>query len=246
MIFVSPEQGSKDLVEPLAKAGLEVNLVKLDYADVEFVGRGDKGVPVSVGIEVKQLNELTSDWDRFAGHQVPKMVEHYDYRWLLYEGEWKQDRKGTLMRRTGASTFRPLHGQSNASSLRKKLLGLSLRAGVLTWASRDRVDTVRFLVDLYRMWTDEDFDKHRSHLVVYQPHGLLVQSDFVRAVGAWPHMGLQRARVAEHVFKGSVRRAAMAGVTEWANIETSDDNGKTRKIGVKVATQIDNFLEGKQ
>ena len=244
MIFVSPEIGSHDLVSPLRKAGLEVDEVKLDWADIEFTGRGVKGEPVQVGIEVKKLHELVSDWDRFAGEQIPKMLAHYQYRYLLYEGEWKQNDKGKLVRRTSASTFRPLHGQSNASALRKKLYGLPLRAGVLTVHAKDRAETVRSIVDLYRMWTDDNFEKHTSHLVVYHPHGLLQLSEFVKAVSAWPHVGIQRAKAAEKVFHKSIRKAAMAGMHEWAGIETLDDNGHPRKIGAKVASHIEDFLEG--
>lgn len=245
MIFISPEQGSADLAPLLRKQGIEVPepLVALDYADAEFTGRGVKGKPVSIGVEVKRLQELTSDWNRLAGHQIPKMIEHYDYRYLIYEGKWKQNRKGTLLKRAGAQTFRPLRGRSNASSLRKQLYGLSLRAGVLTYRTEDRTDTIRYLVDLYRMWTDDNFEEHRSHLVVYEPQSLLNQSDFCRAVAAWPHVGLQRARAAEKVFK-SVRHASMAHFSRWAAIETIDNDGKLRKIGTKTAMKIEKFLEG--
>ena len=244
MIFISPEIGSADLVAPLRKAGLEVDCVRLDWADIEFTGRGDKGEPVQVGIEVKRLGELVSDWDRFAGEQIPKMVAHYQYRYLMYEGEWKQNNTGRLLRRGAGSVYRPLHGQSNASALRKKLYGLPLRAGVLTVQTRDHADTVRNIIDLYRMWSDDDFDKHTSHLVVYHPHGLLQVSDFVKAVSAWPRIGVQIARAAEKLFKGSVRRAAMAGPQEWAGLETVNSDGGLRKVGLSVATDIDNFLEG--
>ena len=244
MIFVSSETGSTHLVSPLRKAGLPVeDPIKLDYADLEFSGRGMKGVATSIGIEIKKLSELTSDWDRFAGEQIPKMVKHYDYRYLMYQGEWRQDRKGKLLRRTSASSFRPLHGQCNASALRKKLYGLPLRAGVLTYPTRDELDTVRHIVDLYRMWNDDNFENHKSHLVLYQPHSIIEYSPFVKAVGAWPEVGITRARAAEKLFK-TVRRAAMGGLHEWAGIETFDKNGHARKLGLKDAAKIVTFLEG--
>ena len=126
------------------------------------------------------------------------------------------------------------------------MYGLALRAGVLTYPTRDRVDTVRHIVDLYRMWTDDSFEDHTSHLVVYQPHGILQQSDFIKALASWPRVGRQIAKAAERVFKGSVRKAAMAGPKEWADIETLDNRGKYRRVGEKVATDIDTFLEGKK
>lgn len=245
MIFVSPEQGSHDLVEPLRRAKLEVDEVKLDFADVEFIGRGINGVPVRVGIEVKRISELTSDWDRLCGEQIPKMLNNYDYRYLLFEGEWRQDKQGKLLKFGKGGKLSPHHGQNNASALRKKLYGLSLRAGVLTYPTKDHADTVRHLVDLYRLWTDDDFEDHTSHLVVYHPHGFIKHSDFVQAVSAWPRVGVKIARAAEKAFK-NVRRAAMAGVKEWAEVETVDGDGKTRRVGTKVAESIDAFLKGEK
>ena len=245
MIFVSPEQGSADLVDPLIKVGIDVHKVKLDYADVEFSGRGVGGTATSVGIEVKRIYELTSDWDRLCGEQIPKMQNEYDHRWLIYEGEWLQDRQGRLLKRGRKGRLVPHHGQNNAAQLRKKLLTLELCAGFRTIHTADHADTVRFLSALYFWWTDEDLDKHRSHLVHYTPHGLLKDSDFVIAVGAWPGVGRARAKAAEKVFKGSVRKAAMASAQEWAGIETTDDKGGTRRIGV-TAKRIVDFLEGHQ
>ena len=65
---------------------MEAELANLGWSDVEFVGRGESGAPVLVGVEIKRLTELTSDWDRLVGHQIPKMMEHYDHRWLVVWG----------------------------------------------------------------------------------------------------------------------------------------------------------------
>ena len=245
MIFVSTEIGSTHLADPLRRAGLEVVTVKLDYADIEFSGRGIGGVATSVGIEVKHISELISDWDRLCGEQVPKMLDQYDHRWLVYEGEWLQDRQGRLLKRGKDKRFKPHHGQNNAASLRKKLLTLEMCAGFHVQHTKDDEATVRFLRDLYRWWLDDDQDQHRSHIVSYHPVGMIRDTDFVYAVGAWPGVGRSRAKAAEHVFDSSITKAAMAGAQEWANVETTDDDGKTRKIGLKTAERIVAFLKGK-
>lgn len=245
VIFVSSEQGSAHLVPLLRKQGLEVeDPLKLDFSDVEFSGRGVKGEATSIGIEVKHVSELTSDWDRLCGEQVPKMLVNYDHRWLIYEGEWIQDRQGRLLKRGQKGAQHPHHGLNNASALRKKLLTLELCAGMHVQHTETTTDTVRFLTDLYRWWNDEDFDQHRSHLVHYHPHSLIKDSDFVQAVATWPGVGRSRAKAAEKIFRGSVTRAAMAGAQEWAGIETTDDSGGRRKIGMKTATRIESFLRG--
>ena len=244
MIFVSSETGSAHLVAPLRRLGLSVeDPVKLDYADVEFSGRGVRGVATSIGIEVKRLSELTTDWDRLCGAQIPKMQGAYEHRWLLVIGEWLPDRQGRLQKRGSGGRLRPHHGQNNAASLQKKLLTLELCAGMHVQRVKDDAAAVRFLADLFRWWNDEDLDKHKSHLVIYHPQSLVRDSDFVLAVGSWPGVGRQRAKAAEQVFR-SVRRAALASLHEWAAVETHDDDGKPRKIGLKTAARIVDFLEG--
>src|SRR3990167_9163849 len=137
MLFVSPEVGSRDLEAPLRTAGLSVDAsTPLQYADIEFAGRGVKGKPVLIGVEVKRLSELTGDYDRFAGVQVPKMqAPAYDYRWLVYEGEWVTDKRSGLLTRWGGRRHgkrKAIQGQANTHALRKKLLTLEMCGGFHT------------------------------------------------------------------------------------------------------------------
>lgn len=244
MIFIDRAIGSADLVVPLRKAGLPAELAHLEYADVEFIGRGVKGTPVMVGVEVKRLSELTSDFDRLAGHQIPKMLAHYDHRWLVYEGEWDQDRHGLLLRRTGRRNRAPQYGQAQASALRKKLLTLEMCGGMHRQQTKDRVDTVRFLHDLYRWFTDDDMDEHKSHIVVYQPHGLIPLTKVQQAIAAWPHLSTKRCKAVAAAFKGSIRLATSASVNTWAALEIPDDEGRVRKLGRTTAEAIVRFLNG--
>lgn len=241
MIFVSPEKGSADLVPLLEKAGLPVQEVKLTYADVEFAGRGEKGSPVMIGVEVKRLSELTGDYDRFAGEQLPKMNAHYDYRWLVYEGEWTvHKRSGALLRRTGRQRFRPHHGQPNAHALRKKLLTLEMCGGFHTHRTYNRKETIQFLVALYRFWTDDDLDEHRSHIVNYEPKGIVPLNKYAKAFAAWPDLSSIRGKALAKYFANSIEEACLAEVEELAEIEIQG-----KRLGTKVATRLYNFLRGK-
>lgn len=247
MIFVSQEQGSKDLYPILLKMGLPVQEpVKLEWADVEFSGRGIKDEPVQIGIECKKLQELTSDYDRFAGHQLKKMLDHYDHRWLVFEGEWMQNRRGTLLRRTGRRAFRPLHGQSNASALRKKLITLEMCGGIHVAHTQARLDTARYIADLYRWWNDDAFDEHKSHIVNYQPHGIIPMNEFEAGFASFRNISSKRAKAVAKKFRNSIRLASSASVDDWAAIETRDDEGKVRRIGPKVAEDIVRYLNGER
>lgn len=246
MIFVSPEQGSADLAPLLERLGLKVDVVKLDWADVEFSGRGVKDEPVQIGIECKKIQELTSDYDRFAGHQVPKMLVHYAHRWLIYEGDWIQNKKGTLLRRVGKRAFRPLHGQSNASQLRKKLITMEMCGGMHVVHTQARMDTVRYIADLYRWWNDDAFDEHKSHIVHYQPHGLIPLDEFAQGFAGFRNLSTKRARAVAKHFRNSIRLASHASAKEWAAIEVPDDKGTVRRIGEKTAEDIVRYLNGEK
>jgi len=246
MIFVSPEQGSADLAPMLEKAGLKVDVVKLDWADVEFSGRGIKDEPVQIGVECKKLQELTSDWDRFAGHQLPKMLTHYDHRWLVFEGDWMQNRQGGLLRRSGRGRYKAMHGQGNASALRKKLITLEMCGGMHVAHTTSRIETVRYIADLYRWWNDDAFDEHKSHIVHYQPHGIIPLNEFEQAFAGFRNLSTKRARAVAKYFKNSIALAASASVKEWAGIETADDEGKVRRIGDKTAEDIVRFIHGEK
>lgn len=251
MIFVDRATGSKSMIPLLEEKGLPVTEAHLEYADIEFAGRGVKGEPVMVGIELKRLSELTGDWDRFAGEQVTKMNENYDHRWLVVEGEWVQNKRGILLRRTGRMSYRPHHGDANAARLRKKLVTLEMCGGFHVHSvhghGRDGswcVDTVRFIHDLYRWWTDDDLDEHKSHIVNYQPHGLIPLNKFEHAFAAWPGLSTKRAKPVARKFRNSIRLASSASVNDWSEIEVAGDDGKVRRLGAKLAQDILKFLNG--
>ncbi len=247
MIYVDYREGSKDLVPLLTAAGIKAEIASLDYADVEFTGRGVKGEPVQIGIEVKRLSELTSDYDRFAGEQLPKMQEpNYAHRWLVHEGEWRRDKFGWLQKRGKGGRATSMRGQANASALRKKLITLEMCGGFHVERTYDRAETVDFLVALYRFWCDQDLDAHKSHIVIYRPMGVLPLSPEAEAMSAWPGIQGKRARAVEKAFRGNIRLAASASVEEWAEITTLDDDEKPRKLGVKLAVKVLDFLNGRQ
>jgi ERCC4-type nuclease len=251
MIFVDKAVGSNTLVPLLAEKGLPVEAAHLEWADVEFVGRGVKGEQVLIGIECKRLSELTGDWDRFAGEQVTKMNREYAHRYLVFEGEWQQNKKGVLFQRTGRMSFKPLHGDANASRLRKKLITLEMCAGFHvqhinthgrkgSWSA----ETVRYIHDLYRWWTDDDMDQHKSHIVNYQAQGLIPLNKYEHAFAAWPGLSSKRAKPVSKKFHNSIRLAASASAEQWAGIEVVGEDGKTRKLGTKLADDLVKFLNG--
>lgn len=250
MILVDTRAGSKELIEPLEARGLPVDPVTLEFGDVAFEGRGEHGKAVFVGIEYKKLSELVQAMNdgRFAGHQLPGMVQTYDYRYLLVEGELLiNPLDGRLARRAGVGRTRPLQGAPGIAEFHKRLLTYTHRGATIPILVPNRKAAVLWLEAAYHFWTDSDLDGHKSHIALYNrdldSRLQRPKTDFRTIVGAWPHVGPQVLDAAERVFEGSVERAFLAPATVWASITTQDREGNERRVGIKTATKIREALK---
>ena len=244
MIFIDRRIGSKELFAPLRRMGLPVELVELSFGDLAFVGRGANGAPVDIGIEFKRLNECIASirTARLQGYQVPGMRETYDFCWLLIEGELLYDPQGYLRRRSGRRTLQRLHGNMTIGEWNGRLLGLLLRGGCFPWMTRTRQCSLKWIEALYRTWTDKDFDQHTSHFGIYRAPTLAPANDVQVFLQGLPGVGARVSKAAASHFK-SVRRALNATPQEWADLTTTDDHGKARRVGDKDAQRICQFLD---
>jgi ERCC4-type nuclease len=249
MLLVDYREGSKDLLKPLLAAGLPAEIANLDSGDLAFQGKGVKGVPLAVGIELKRLDANSTDLTqslqsgRLSGEQLPKMLGKdgaYDYAWLLIEGSWRHDEAGHITVYQGPKRgWTPIRGGITAAELEKRVLTLELCGGLHVRHTSSRRDSVRFIAALYHWWVDTSLDAHQSHLAVHEPNSLIHISDFRRAVSAWPGIGLKTSKAVEGCFRGSVRRAASASESDWAEL---DIDGK--RFGTARAKKLVAFLNG--
>lgn len=260
-IIVDMREGSYKLLPALQKMGLPATEADppLDSGDLFFMGRGEKGAPVTVGIEHKTLADLISSLrtERLQGHQLIKMrgakegeAPAYDFAFLLFEGELLYDAKGTLMRwteRKGRKELRPIPGGMKIGELFKRLLVLHLCGGLIPIPSHSRRDSLRWIEALYHAFTDTDLDKHKSHLAMYLPPTLVVPTQFEETVRTLPGVGMKVAKAAAKVFtrkgKPSIRRALNANSDEWAEIVTQSDKGQQSRVGKVVAQKIIQAVE---
>jgi len=250
MILVDDREGSKQLVPSLVKAGLPAVLDRLDYGDLYWVGRGQHGKPVSIAVEFKTVGECISSLrtGRLQGHQLlgmrgaaPDEPTLYDFCYLLIEGELLYDANGRLLRRSGVRSAKPLG--MTIGEFYKRLHVLHLCGGLNWHVVANRRDTIQWLSSLYHVWTDTDLDKHKSHLAAYVPPSLVPLSQFRRTVGSLPGVGARVSQAAERAF-GSVDKAITATVDAWADLETTDDEGKKRRLGNSVANKIKEAIHG--
>lgn len=249
MIFVDRRVGSKDLLAPLQRLGLDAELVELEYADIAFSGLGAKGTTLDIGVELKTLGDLVGSLrsGRLAGHQLPGLRAQYEHAWLVVEGQWRADEQGQVITYQGqARGWRPLPGKMRASEFEKQVLTLELCGGLHVRYTNSRIDTVRFVSNLYRWWTDQAFDHHTSHLAVHEPPTLVPISAHRAAFTRLPGIGIRSSRAVADHFHNSLRLAARAPISEWADIAVVDESkGTSRRIGTATAERIDRFLDGK-
>ncbi len=228
MILVDRRIGSNDLLKPLQQAGLEAKLVELEFGDIAFEGKGEQGASLNIGVEFKRLGDLISSLrsGRLAGHQLPGLLKTYDRAWLLIEGNWQHNEQGLVTSFQKGRGWTPVHGKMTAAELETTVLTLELCGGLHVRYVNTRRDTLRFLSNLYRWWTDRALDGHHSHLAVHTPPATFEVSAFRAAVCQWPGIGLKTSRAVEQAFHGSITKAAAASVETWASIETGDSAGK--------------------
>ncbi len=256
MLRVDPRTGSGDLVKPLKKLGLPAEKFSMEYGDVAFVhGMGPDDRPVSVGVEVKTVGDLLQCIrdGRFAGHQLPGLVETYEVVWLLVEGGMQpgpdEVRPGVsqlLLQFFGRWAAPKHHDRMGYRDIHHYLQSLLMRAGVYVWSTRDRKETIHWLASLYTWWTDKRWDEHSSCAAVHdgvdndlRQHGVaLIRPTLKMMLAArLPGIGVRKAFGAAQHFP-SIKEMFNADEREWAKVRWSDVKGKDKRLGKKVATGI--------
>jgi len=228
--------------------GLPVEETTLDFGDVMFEGRGEKGESVLVGIEFKKLEELVQAvrTERLQGYQLIGMRDTYKFGYLMYEGELLYDKAGSLQQwkkgRFGKKYRVPMPGQMTVNELLKRVNVLHLCGGLTPIPTLDRNHTLQAILALYRTFTDKDLDKHKSHIAAYEAPPIRPINGLRRTLKTFPDIGMKASLAAQLKF-GTLIDAVNATVEEWASLEVVDDKGKPRRLGTTVAEKIVGFCQ---
>lgn len=246
MIYVDSRTGSSGLAPLLRGRGLPVTLCAIAFGDVSFCGVGPEGVPVTVGVEVKTIHDVlqcVTD-GRFAGHQLPGLVQKYEQPWLLIEGLWRPNaQSGVLEIRSqkgrGKGRWYPAEIGKRGFMYRDLLTWLftmGTKAGLSIARVQDWGEATIWLTTLYSWWTSKTYDGHKSHLALNEAgrnqfwdrsapanrglhdRALFIRPTLSRLVGKEiPGIGFEKSALLAHRFT-SVHSLVNASEKELAEV----------------------------
>lgn len=178
MILLDNRIGAKELY-PLFQSHTHTptQLTRLEYADVAFMGVGEGGVPIQIGIERKRFGDLLSSISsgRLSSHQLPGLVASYGIVYLVVEGIWRVNADtGMIEKWRGKGKSRGKSGGGwqawefgNERWTGNRVYGylntLELKAGVHIYHTATPMETVQWANRLYKWW-NKGWDKHTSHI----------------------------------------------------------------------------------
>lgn len=223
MIYVDSRTGSASLMGHLRHWHVPCELAQLEFGDASFVGHGKDG-PIHVGIEIKAVHDALNCMQdgRFAGHQLPGLVNGFDKVWLVVEGHYyPRFADGILLfgktRRESAMGGR----RFMYSALDKWLVTMEVCAGIKIRRTIDRIETARFISNLHS-WFQEDWTDHHSHLALHDERSQYAEfskPSVLRLIAAQlPGVGFKKSLAVERYFN-SVPAMMAADAKAWESIE---------------------------
>ena len=223
VILLDDRAGSKDFAPLLPKT---TALVRLPYGDAAFFGNGAEGKAVYIGVELKQISDVLNSMTtgRFAGHQLPGMLEEYDFSYLCVFGAYRADPKTGILqtpRRRGWGDLRLGSRTFMWRDLESWLITMETKTPLKVRKCRDKREAAHFIKTLCAWWNEKEYEKHRAHLVMYDTApvaGFIKPSLLRRIASQLPGVGYERSKaVADHF--GSVKKMMRAKERDWMKVE---------------------------
>lgn len=228
MITVDDRDGSKEFAK-LFPSTMNVSVSRLDYADFFFLGNGPEGEYVSVGIERKAIKDLLNSMvtGRLSGHQLPGMVQQYDYVYVLVEGEWRFNPHSDILESKNGTWWNDVC-LGPRRFMAKEVVGflntLVVKAGIQVLYSHSQRETVQVITALYHWWNTKQWESHVSHLSPSKTHKgnggevMLIKPPLVRRVAAeLDGVGWGKSKNVAEKFQ-TVKEMVMASERDWRDI----------------------------
>lgn len=237
MIQIDDRIGSAEMAPLLRQLGVEVELTRMAFGDVAFMGWAQNGTPVSVGLELKKLDDVIAciESGRFAGHQLPGLIQSYDHIWLLVCGSWYGRRAdGVLLTKRinhrGQEYWVEAGGGRRrwmARDLESWLISMEILGGIRVHRVEDWQEGAQWIKTVANWFSRDD---HKSHKVLFQgkhlypDQALLAKPTLARRIAAeLPLVAEKRSADVARTFHSPtiaeyLHRIADADPKEWRRV----------------------------
>jgi ERCC4-type nuclease len=227
MIYIDDRVGSGELLPTFQshRTSPPCQLSRLIAGDMCFSGNGITGTCM-VGVERKRLKDMLNSIrsGRFSGEQLPKLVDQYEYSYLIVEGIWRCNWDNGVLEELWGNGWMPVRLSKTGNAfvaleLQSFLNTITTHTGVYVLYSSSERDTVDQVVGLERYYS-KPWDKHHGHLALHTPpqHVLLGKAGTVRRVAAaLDGVGWEKSSTVAEYFK-SVMAMVDADVKEWMKL----------------------------
>ncbi len=166
MIYVANDRGSKELLPALLRAGVPAELREMPSSDFCFTGSGPGEETISIGIELKKINELTVYKRTRLAKQAPRMAQFFDRSYLIVEGEWSANSDGKMVwfkNGRWVATCIPGGTDFHYAFIDNHLTSLTEFTGMQVKRTAHNRETVRAIVDAYKWW-QKPYEQHAMDL----------------------------------------------------------------------------------
>ena len=179
----------------------------LPAGDFCFAGEGPKG-PALIGVERKRIKDMLSSLrtGRLSGEQIPKLLNHYDYIFLVLEGTFRTNwYSGILEDKYGKDYSPVLVGKSTflGLELESALTSILAVTPIRYIRTRTERETVEWLISLNHAFSSP-WDKQLSKVTaIHQPeqYATVGKASTVRRVThALSGLGWERSGVLEQNY----------------------------------------------
>lgn len=228
MILVDRRIGSEEVLPLIQKRdrAIPVELSDLPFGDFCFEGQGPNGHSM-VGIERKRVKDMMNSIrsGRFSGHQLPGMLQFYQFQYLIIEGIFRPNPlNGMLEEWHGRGGWNPVclgSIQFMYREIDQFLNTIERKTPVRVHRVSTPAETAFQVVDLYKWWTDKSWEAHRAHQAFQEDnHVEIFKPSMVRQVAALlPGIDWVISKAVDEHFHGSMTAMLQATPDEWQGIK---------------------------
>lgn len=243
-LHVDYRKGSGELIPLLESMAVPTFKDTLPSGDFSFTGNGPKGLCM-VGVERKRIKDMLDCMQdsRFVGLQLPRMIEHYDFRYLIVEGIVRPQPETGVLEEHRAGQWREVclgRQRFNWEALDKFLTTLE-HAPIKIRRVGSPHGTAETVTSLYHWWTGKLWHEHKSlsglYSAAYPTIPLTEKDDWVRAVAKeLPGIGPEKSLWASRRWK-SIEDMVLATAEEWAELPG---------VGPVIAAKVVSTIKGRE